>query len=73
MFLGLNFDNFKGQLTFFSLKCDTRDPRLGKMTNFVNILEMQKLFLDLSIQKASKWDGFDNSQGHYETDTLKQN
>ena len=34
----------------------------GKMTSFVNILELQKLFLDLSLKKASKWPRFNKSQ-----------
>ena len=34
----------------------------GKMTSFVNILELQKPILDLSLKKASKWPRFDNSQ-----------
>ena len=34
----------------------------GKMTSFVNILELQKPILDLSLKKASKWPRFDKSQ-----------
>ena len=34
----------------------------GKMTSFVNILELQKLFLDLSLKKASIWSRFNKSQ-----------
>ena len=34
----------------------------GKMTSFVNILELQKPFLDLSLKNASKWPRFDKSQ-----------
>ena len=34
----------------------------GKMTSFVNILDLQKPFLDLSLKKASKWPRFNKSQ-----------
>ena len=53
--LGLSRDTFKGQITLFHQNVILESLNQGKMARIGNILELQKLFLYISLKKHSKW------------------